>query len=322
MSDKWNSYKYVLKRVKKNGLDLRHASLQLRDNEELVLTAIQNNVWALTHASFRLKIMDDIALAAVTRDGNILEYIDRCGWLNTYKNPESIYQAAVNNCPDAIKFIPSTHITRELALIAVRADPKNIQYVTKFTDDYEVVLHCVRSSAKFFYYVKDQLRDNETLALEADYTTDGFYLLSNRLRNNKQIVLRAVSHNWKNVRAAIYGQIENGFIKCQDDFDIALVACKHAECNLDCLSFNMRSNKIIMLTAAKHINISSYIYSSHPLACDGEFLCECAIYASTWKYCHILCRADILFKKLNILVNIIQFSTITSIAVLLFTFKG
>lgn len=52
---------------------MRHASIELQDDHDIVMAAIQSNGAALFHASGRLRANEQIVLAAVQSDGLSLE---------------------------------------------------------------------------------------------------------------------------------------------------------------------------------------------------------------------------------------------------------
>jgi len=69
-AENWNDKKFVLEKVKQNGLDLYYASEELKDDREVVLEAIKENGLALEYASERLKKDKELALIAIRSKQN------------------------------------------------------------------------------------------------------------------------------------------------------------------------------------------------------------------------------------------------------------
>jgi len=266
MSGKWDSYSFVFKRVTKHGKHLQYASKKLQDDERVVLAAVTNCPASLQFASDRLKSSKQILLVAVSKNGNALDYVNHASL--SADAAKLIYETAVNTTANAIRYIPSNMQTFELVNRAVYVNPKLIAYISEYTDDYDLILHCAKHCATLLRYASARLRDDETIALAATYYYGGLYYVSDRLRANKHVVLRAVSHNSVNIMAVSSEQL-------LDDHDIATAICGQNYCVLDKLSTRIRTNKNIMLMAAKNINISQYL-KNNPLMSDGHFIVEYA----------------------------------------------
>ena len=71
--ENWSDGEFVLEKVTKNGLVLRSASEDLKNNKEIVLAAVRENGIALKDASERLKDDKEVVLAAVGQNGRALK---------------------------------------------------------------------------------------------------------------------------------------------------------------------------------------------------------------------------------------------------------
>jgi hypothetical protein len=61
--------------LKKNGLNLRYASIDLQNNYDIVLDAVKQNGMAYNFASNELKLNEEIALEAIRRNRNIISNV-------------------------------------------------------------------------------------------------------------------------------------------------------------------------------------------------------------------------------------------------------
>ena len=73
LNENYSRFDYVLSRVKKDGLELQHASKRLRKNYRIVRAAVEQNGLALQFASEKLQGNKRIVLASVTENGNALQ---------------------------------------------------------------------------------------------------------------------------------------------------------------------------------------------------------------------------------------------------------
>jgi hypothetical protein len=64
----------VMAVVQQNGMALRYASPQMKNNEEVVMAAVQQNGMALMYASIEMKNNMDVVMAAVQQNGHALVY--------------------------------------------------------------------------------------------------------------------------------------------------------------------------------------------------------------------------------------------------------
>ena len=72
--DMKNNKEVVLAAVKEAGLALEHASVDMKNNKEVVLAAVKQNGLALEHASVDMKNNKEVVLAAVQNNGAMLEH--------------------------------------------------------------------------------------------------------------------------------------------------------------------------------------------------------------------------------------------------------
>lgn len=79
-----NNYKFVFAAVAQNGLAIEYASDELKNNYEIVLRAVQQNGFAYQWISNKLKYNLKIILASITQNIKVVDILPQN--LNVYKN--------------------------------------------------------------------------------------------------------------------------------------------------------------------------------------------------------------------------------------------
>ena len=144
---KYNDYKYVLERVKKNGNELYFASSNLKDNYNIVLNAILNDSSSLKYASKRLRANHDIIKIAISKNG-----IDIENAIGVNDNFE-IVSLAVKNNGYAIKFV--SYRLKNNEKIAILAGSDNIQSLNytpiNIRRNRKIVNQCIKNINNIIY---------------------------------------------------------------------------------------------------------------------------------------------------------------------------
>ena len=192
----WSYYDSALKRVKKNGLELRNLSKELQNNYDIVLAAVKNNGWALAYASAELQNNYDIVLEAVKEHGNILEYASD----NLKDNYNIVLQAVKDNKHNH-------NDGNGIAGCALKFASNNMK------NNYNIVLEGVKNNDSLIEFASLNLQKNHIIILESIKTYEwGYgrsYIKYNNLENNYIFILAIIEMNNKKVYNRLIPYINN-----------------------------------------------------------------------------------------------------------------
>ena len=186
----WNNKKEVLEAVRKDGMSLEHASVELRADREVVMAAVNNDSWAFQFASEEIRNDREVAEEAFY------------GWNGT--NDASGLAFASEELKDNKGFIIDLFSTVELE----RLCPDDLSYVSEtLRDDKELVLlamkngYCLEHASERLRGYKEVVLAaikgfDDILAMANQWTIDGevfdhFFPLrfaSKELRANREVV--------------------------------------------------------------------------------------------------------------------------------------
>lgn len=204
---------FVLMSVEYDGLFLRHASSELRSDEEVVLAAVGQNVEALkcAHCNRALVLFvvarcgralrmvpkgyradPDVVMAAVRQEGFALQYAPECR-----RQDRDVVLAAVSNSGRALQ-AAALHLRKdkELVLAAVANDGLSLAFAdTLLSDDPEVVLAAVQQNPKSLVHASARLRGDRDFMLSiVAKAPRAFRFASDKLRSDKALRARAKLH--------------------------------------------------------------------------------------------------------------------------------
>lgn len=162
----WSNKKRVLEMVERDGMNLGKAYLELRDDEEVVLTAIKRNSRALQYASERLQDNEKIVLITIQRDYSALQYASK-----RLQDDEEIVLVAIRQDEDAI--FPA------------------LQYASKRLQDNEkIVKTSIQNDWSTLAYASERLQDNKDIVMVAVKESPGAIAwTSKRLQEDKDVFL-------------------------------------------------------------------------------------------------------------------------------------
>ena len=161
----------MLEIVKKNGLNLKYASEELKNNKQVVLAAINQSPWAFKYASEALQQDYNIAFLTVSLDSVLLKDMSK-----ELKNNRDIVLAAINSV-DNVKSAYSVRFASD-----------------ELKNDKEIILSAISKNVYVLQFASINLRDDTDIILAA-IEQDPYYALklaSNNIRKNKDIVLAAL----------------------------------------------------------------------------------------------------------------------------------
>jgi hypothetical protein len=188
-----------LKSIKKNCMMLRYASLELRNDYELVIsTTHKYNYYPLQYIGDELKKNPHIheLLTNFLLKTPDIDY--KCLSLEL-KEDKNITLKAVSlqgylferNIPEKLRDDP------DIALKAIKYYPQMIQYASeRLKNNYEFILDGVKINAEILCYLSDEFKNNRKIVLEA-VKQNGMIIkiISEELKKDLEIILEAMKQN-------------------------------------------------------------------------------------------------------------------------------
>jgi hypothetical protein len=231
----------LLAAVRVDGFALFNASLELRNDRDIVLAAVRLYGEALQYASLELRNDRDIVLAAVTQSGLALPYASQ-----ELRNHRDIVLAAVRQCGEALQFAGEA-LQNNPAIVraAVTQSGSALRYAGyELQNDHDIVLAAVRQYGIALHNASPELQNDRAIVLAA-VTKNGVALqfASVELRNDPDIVLAAVRQ---------YGvALEVASPELQNDPGIVLAAVTQNAWALHFASTELRNDPRFLLAAAE-----------------------------------------------------------------------
>ena len=207
--------KLMLKAVKHEGVLLKYASRQLKNDRAIVLAAITQNWEAFQFASAGLKRDTDITLFAVRKNGLALAFAS-----DVLKNNKKVVFKAVSQNWEALKYASEKMKENfNLVLIAINQNGlalafasellKNdkkivfeavsqnweaLKYVSaKMKGDFDLLLFAVRQHGLALRYASEELKGDRRIALEAvKKSYEALEFVSEKLKMDKEFVIEAL----------------------------------------------------------------------------------------------------------------------------------
>ena len=174
-----NNYKYGLKLVKEDGMNLRLLSKKLRNNKDIVYYAVKRNGEALQYASDKLRN-------------------DKRFCMQLFRDPYLKYGGRYKYVSDTLKN------DREFTLLASDEDIDVFENMpVEFRNDIDIVCNCIRLEKKnILPLLSDELRDNTKIGIQVvKYKPSYFESLSERLKKDSSWIVEY----YKN--GGIYGEV-------------------------------------------------------------------------------------------------------------------
>lgn len=189
--------------VKKDGMEIRHAKNNLKDDKEIVMEAVKKDGRALEYLSHNMKNDKEVVMEAVKSDYYALEYASY-----DLQNDKEVVIEAIKNEWNAMYYmgdeLKSLYKDKDLALKAIKDEGLELVFVSdNLKSDKEVVLEAVKNNGMALIFALNNLQNDREIALAA-VKNNGMALgyVSGRLQNNKEIVVEAVKNNEKSIKFA------------------------------------------------------------------------------------------------------------------------
>jgi hypothetical protein len=147
-----NNYNCVLLNILCDGMLLRFASEELRDNQEIVIAAVKQNPMAIKFASDRVKLDETIINTALMQNGDTLKFLSE-----SLQNNINLIKLSLYNCSEEhLKFI-AKHIksNRELTLQSLEFNTSLLKYIDDIDiiNDEDIVFTAINRNIDLLEYV-------------------------------------------------------------------------------------------------------------------------------------------------------------------------
>ena len=174
--------------IKNNWTSFRYASLDIRDNFDIVLFAIKINSSALMYASSRLKEDESLeALANRVRKGQSLKYQS-----SSKRDDKDFVLSQVKIDGTELEFV-STRLRDncDVVLAAVGQNGLSLAYASpRWQNNYDIVIDAVNNNGLSLEFASDEIRDDQDV-VEAAIKSNCMALehASYRMRNDHQMLI-------------------------------------------------------------------------------------------------------------------------------------
>ncbi|CAB9513931.1 expressed unknown protein [Seminavis robusta] len=178
----------VLQRVRRDGLTLRLASKELRNDLEVVMAAIRQNGGAIQYASPNLQNRRDIQEVALKQTPYAFIHVPK-----HLQDDKQVALQAVHQHGWLLKYAsPRLQANRDVVLAAVQQGGRALQYASKeLRADREIVLAAVRQRGDALEFASDDLKDDQNtdqnVVWEAVHTSGEWIL---KRKNMSKTMLR------------------------------------------------------------------------------------------------------------------------------------
>ena len=152
----------ILQDVRRDGMALKDAPKNLKEDKTVVLTAVQQNGWALKYASEDLQNDRNVVLAAVRQQGLALNYASVA-----LKDDLDIVLEAIKNTPTSLSHASTTlKSDPNVVFEAIKDFYWILMYASKeFKSNKNYMLQAIRKYPKAFQYVSEELKKDKDIIL-------------------------------------------------------------------------------------------------------------------------------------------------------------
>jgi hypothetical protein len=229
---------FMMKAAEKNGLVLKYASNELRNNKMFATVAITDTASALSYCSEELLNEKELVLLAVGQDGTTLQYASA-----TLRNDPEVVLQAIKSSNCAVTFASND-----------------------LRSDKSFALQAVKVNSRSYESFSEEVRANEKILREA-MQENPFALryASADLRNNKQIVLDALAINYQSVNYA-----SNELL---NDKEFVTTLLQKEGSILEFVSDNLKSDRDVVLSAVRR-NGEALKYACEEFWMDNSMVIE------------------------------------------------
>ncbi|EFC42104.1 predicted protein [Naegleria gruberi] len=257
-----NDRKFILAIAKLDGLKaLRNASLELRDNREIVIEAVQQNPNALVYASSELRNDKEIVKMAVMENGSCLTFAS-----NELKDDKEIAELAFKSSEIAVRYF-SERLRNDIEFLSGFGKRGYLLKILPdhFMNDREIVLEAIKLDPQIILTLPNELKRDREFILQA-VTRCGMALrgVSSEFQKDRELVLAAVTQNGNSINFASQ--------EVWNDKEIVLKAAE--TCNQELLLKLPSFDKQIYLQLIKKRGGECLKYFPRKFQIDREILME------------------------------------------------
>lgn len=188
--NQWSNKSFVLEAVSNNPYSLEFASMPLRGDKEICLTAFKKSGSTLRFANQKIQDSFEFVLAAVTNDGLSLAFASEF-----IKNNPTIISWAVQENGMALRYVPQKHRqNKKIILKALSNNGYAAEFVPHFLKyDFTVALTAVRQYGLALSFFPQEIRENPIIAEESlKSCASSFRFIGGNLVRNLGLVSQAV----------------------------------------------------------------------------------------------------------------------------------
>lgn len=184
--------------VRINGLLLKYASLEIKENNEVVDISIKQNAEAVEFAADKYKENKEFIKNLLHTNQSLFRYAsetlrqDKEYVLDLLKQDYNSIGTLFKYVDDKLKE------DREVVTSAVYKKGGNLRFVApQYQDDEDIVSIAINSSGYAIRHASQRLKDNRKIGMLAATMSYGSSIedLSERLRDDKELILQALVHN-------------------------------------------------------------------------------------------------------------------------------
>ena len=196
-----NDESFIVEAVKTNPLAIEYASESIKSNQQLMDTlVVEHKIYsALKYASMEVKDNVQIVKEAVKDDAFFLEFAS-----DRLRDDEDVALLAIDsdaNCTEAMQFVSDRLKNNREFVLKVVSMIGFVEYVPEeYRNDEEIVMAAVRKDGQSICFAGEQFRDNKEIVREAlknTCATDLWDDISERLKRDEEFVAELIESDPK-----------------------------------------------------------------------------------------------------------------------------
>jgi hypothetical protein len=213
-------------------LMLQDAPYQYQDDIDIVISAVSGFSLALEFASLRLRSNKEVVLTAVTSSGDALPYV-----ADVLKDDYDVASRALSNSNVAYKYIsPRLQNDESLAMLTVTRNGLTLQLMnSKMKNNVDIVTTAVLSDPSSFRYAGSELQKNKSfiISLIKQNCEIGFWINAS-MQDDAEVVRYLILHTLEVFNLSCSERLK------EDEFLVRL-ACQQNGSYLSCASERLQS---------------------------------------------------------------------------------
>jgi hypothetical protein len=184
----------VLHAVKVHGISIRHASEQLKHDEEVISAALKNDIEAFEYISAKRRNEVDFCEKYIKFDGRFLCYTG-----DKVRSNKKMVELAMSTYKKAIHCVHPTLLKyKRFAVAMVKTDPMMVYELPKHLQNDEDVVIAIAKTLVGYEYIRipTGFLENKKAALKAMEIDDRAYeFVTDTLKSDNQFIVEAIKVN-------------------------------------------------------------------------------------------------------------------------------